>query len=79
MGRSTREVVGSVTDLVVDSVVGSVTAGLKEPSVFGCSLRWGFEKYIALISDSILVEPLALPVSSSSSSSIMIESSKICQ
>jgi len=64
MGRSTREVVGSM--------VGSVVGGLKQPCVFGCSLRWGFERCIALILDSMLVEPPALPVSSSSSSSTTI-------
>lgn len=82
MGRSTKEVVGSViglvVGLVVGSVVGSVVGGLKQPCVFGCSLRWEYERCIALISDFMLVEPPALPVSSSSSSTT-IGSSEICQ
>ena len=63
-GRSTGELVGSV----IGSVVGSVVGGLKQPCIFGCSLRLGLWRCIALISDSMLVEPPALPVFSSSSS-----------
>lgn len=73
MGRSTKEVVGSV----IGSVVGSVV-GLKQLCVFGCSLRWEYERCIALISDFMLVESSALSVSSSSFF-ITIGSSEICQ
>ena len=72
MRRSTGEVEGSV----IGSVVGLV-GGLKQPCVFSCSLRWGLWRCMALISDSMLVGPPVLPVTSSSSSAT-IGSSEIC-
>ncbi len=60
--------VGSVVGAVVGSVV---VVGLKQPCVFGYSLRWELLRCTVLILDSILialVEPLVLLVFSSLSS-----------
>ena len=54
-------------------VVGSVVGGLKQPSIFGCSLGWELRRYTVLILDFVLIvliEPLLSLVFSSLSSTI---------